>query len=56
MTHSLLAPLEQPRFNCTLPEVPPQILARLASEGIRFLTQPTSNFMLPSALQGEGCK
>ena len=56
MTHNLLPPLEQSRFNCTLPEVPPQIFTLpmpLAFEGIRFLTQPPSNFMLASAFQGE---
>ena len=53
-------PLPSPhpvRFSCTLPMVPPPVLTPpmpLASDGIRLLTTQTSNFMLPSAFQGEG--
>ena len=46
-----------PHLSCTLPIIPPPILTPtmpLASAGIRLSTQPSSNFMLPSAFQGEG--
>ena len=55
-------PLPSPhpvQFSCTLPMMPPPVLTPpmpLASDGIRLLTTQSSNFMLPSAFQGEGCK
>ena len=51
--------VEPTRFSCTLPTVPPPILAPpmpLASEGVRLVTHPSSNFMLPSASQGGGAQ
>ena len=51
-------PLPSPhpvQFSCTLPIMPPPVLTPpmpLASEGIRLLTTPSSNFMLPSTSQG----
>ena len=53
-------PLPSPhpvQFSCTLPTIPPPVLTPpmpLASEGIRLLTTPTSNFMPPSVFQGGG--
>ena len=53
-------PLPSPhpvQFSCTLPIMPPPVLTPpmpLASEGIRLLTTPSSNFMLPSTFQGGG--
>ena len=51
--------VELTRFSCTLPVVPPPILTPpmpLASEGVRLLTHPSSNFMLPSTFQGGGAQ
>ena len=52
-------PIQPTTLNCTLPFVPPQILTPplpLASESLHSLTHSSTNFMLPSAFQGEVCK
>ena len=51
--------VEPTRFSCTLPIIPPPILTPpmpLASEGVRLLTHPSSNFMLPSTFQRGGAQ
>ena len=51
--------VEPTQFSCTLLTVPPPILTPpmpLASEGVRLVTHPSSNFMLPSAFQGGGAQ
>ena len=51
--------VEPTRFSFTLPVLPPPILTPpmpLASEGVRLLTHPSSNFMLPSNFQGGGAQ
>ena len=58
MQPQTLAPppqIEPTRFSCTLPTVPPSFLTPpipLASEGVRLLTQLSTNFMLPPTFQG----
>ena len=53
------APIQPTTFNCPLPSMPPPILTPfmpLASEFLHSFPHHSSNFMLLSAFQGEGCK
>ena len=48
--HDPTVPYQRCRHKVFTPPMP------LATDGIRLLTQPTENIMLPSAFQGEGCR